>query len=180
MSRSAVVLALVALAVAPIPSAAQQRNTHFGVKAIAMLPGEAYVEEADSYFDIDMSFGAGVMVDTRLAEKFLGGLYFDVLQAKAYDESGTLLDAGVALKAVLGGKNGRITWRPGLGVGFGHLAAVGGIESTNYLTLRGGLEVVFPGGWLIEGSVYGSPTGGNDEVTVSYGPMTMIRIGRLF
>jgi hypothetical protein len=180
MRRSVITLALLVLPLLASNGFAQQRNTRFGVKGLVLLPGEAYVEESDSYFDIDVSFGGGVLVDTRLGEKLLGGLYFDLMKARAYDESGLLLDAGIALKASLGGGSGRLTWRPGIGVGFANLAAVGGIKSTQYLTLRGGLEVVFPGGWLVEAAVYGAPTGGNGDVTVSYGPMTMVRIGRLF
>jgi hypothetical protein len=179
MRRPAITLALLALPLFASPGLAQ-RSTQFGVKGTVLLPGEAFVEEANRYFDIDMSLGIGVLVDTRLGDKLLGGLYFDALQAKAYDETGLLLDVGVALKAALGRGAGHISWRPGFGIGFGHLAPVGAIDGTQYLTLRGGLEVVFPGGWLVEGCVYGAPTGGNGDVTVTYGPMTMIRIGRLF
>lgn len=180
MRRSVLALALLALPLLASTSLAQQRNTRFGVKGIVMLPGEAYVEEFDSFFDIDLSLGAGVFVDTRLGDKLLGGMYFDLLQAKAYDETGLLADVGISLKAALGGGNGRLSWRPGFGLGFGNLAAVGSIESTRYLTLRAGLELVLPTGWLVEASVYGSPSGGNDDVTVTYGPMTMLRIGRVF
>lgn len=159
---------------------AQDRSTRFGLKAILLFPGEGYVEESNRFFDIDMSFGGGAFVDTRLGERLLGGVYADVISAQAFDESGILLDVGVALKATLGGKKGKLSWRPNIGIGFGNLAETGGVAASQYLTLRGGVELVFPGGWLVEGSLYGSPTGGNDDLTVTYGPMAMIRLGRLF
>ena len=159
---------------------AQERTTRFGAKATLLMPGEAYVEEVDRFFDIDMSFGLGGFVETRLGEKMLGGLYLDLLQAQAYDESAVMVDLGFALKASLGGGNGRPVWRPGFGLGYGTLAAVGGMDATHYLTLRGAVEVLLPSGWLAEAAIHGAPTGGNDAVTVSYGPMLMLRVGRLF
>src|SRR4051812_4414155 len=100
MRYQSLALVVAAFAVASPAHAQRQRSTHFGVKATVLMPGEAYVEEADAFFDIDMSFGVGGFVDTQLGEKLLGGVYVDLLQAKAYDESGLLIDAGIALKGV--------------------------------------------------------------------------------
>jgi hypothetical protein len=161
-------------------AAAQDRPTRFGAKTTLLMPGEAYVEEFDAFFDIDMSFGVGGFVETRLGEKLLGGLYLDLLRANAYDESAMLVDLGFVLRATLGGRDGQPAWRPGFGLGYGTLAAVGAMESTHYLTLRGGVEALLPSGWLAEVAIHGAPTGGNDAVTVSYGPMVMMRVGRLF
>jgi hypothetical protein len=183
MMRNAGTLMLVALwlaTAAASPAAAQSKTTSFGVKGILLMPGEAYVEEADAYFDIDMSFGIGGLVDTKLGEKFWGGLFLDVLSVSAADESATMLEFGVAMKAALGGENGKPTWRPGIGLGYGSLGGAGGLESTTYLTIRGGVELVLPAGWVAEAMVYGAPTGGNDDVTVSYGPMLQLRFGRIF
>lgn len=174
------ILALLALSLCVSAGLAQERTTRFGVKATVLLPGDLYVAEPNRYFDFSTSFGAGAFVDTHLADKLLGGLYLDMLEANAFDDTGLMLDLGVTLKAALRARHSGITWRPGIGVGFADLASVGGLGSTRYLTLRGGLEVVLPGGWLVEGSVYGAPTGGNSDFTVSYGPMMMIRVGRLF
>jgi hypothetical protein len=169
-----------ALAFAHQADAQQQRSTHFGVKATLMMPGQAYVEEVDGFFDIDMSIGVGGFVDTRLGEKMLGGAYLDLLSAHAYDESALLVDAGIALKADLGGAKGGPRWRPGFGLGYGSLSDVGGIGATHYLTLRAGVEMLLPSQWLAEVSIHGAPTGGNQDVTVSYGPMVMLRFGRVF
>jgi len=173
-------LLAVAFAVASPAHAQRTHSTHFGAKATLLMPGEAYVEEADAFFDIDLSFGIGGFVDTQLGEKLLGGAYLDLLQAHAYDESAMLIDAGIALKGVLGGGSGRVVWRPGFGLGYGTLADVGGIGSTHYLTLRAGVEMLLPSNWLAEVSVHGAPSGGNRDVTVSYGPMVMLRLGRVF
>ena len=164
------------------PAAAQQtgRSTNFAVKGILLMPGEAYVEEADAYFDIDMSFGVGGAIDTKLGERFWGGIYADLLNVSAYDDSALMLDGGVALKAAFGGINGKPQWRPGIGFGYGTRSSNAGLESTHYLTLRAGVEAIMASGWLAEALVYAAPTGGNDDVTVSYGPMLQLRVGRSF
>lgn len=178
MVRFAAALALLGLLFTG--AAAQQKTTSFGVKGILLMPGEAYVEEADAFFDIDMSFGVGGLVDTKLGEKFWGGVFLDILSVSAYDESGTLFEGGVAMKAALGGQDGRPVWRPGLGIGYATLSAVGGVDATSYLTIRGGVEAVLPSGWVAEALIYGAPSGGNDDITVTYGPMFQLRFGRIF
>jgi hypothetical protein len=180
MARSAYSLALLAVCLSAAPATAQTKNTHLGVKGTVLLPGEAYIAECDCYFDIDMSFGAGGMIDTKLGEKFTGGLFLDLLNVSAYDETGMMFDFGVALKALLGGEAGKPSWRPGIGFGYGTLSAVGSLATSKYLTLRAGVEMVLPSNWLAEATVYAAPTGGNDDVTVTYGPLLMVRFGRVF
>lgn len=176
------IVAGLALAASAAPAMAQQnpRTTSFAVKGILLLPGEAYIEELDAYFDIDMSFGIGGSVDTKLGERFWGGVFADILNVSAYDESELMLEGGVALKAAFGGLAGKPLWRPGIGFGYGTLSGVGGMESTHYLTLRAGVEALLPSGWLGEAIIYAAPTGGNDASTVTYGPMLQLRFGRAF
>jgi hypothetical protein len=179
--RLAILALLLSLAIPLSPAAAQQsKTTSFGVKGILLLPGEAYVEEADAYFDIDMSFGIGGLVDTKLGEKFWGGVFLDILSVSAADESATMFEFGVSMKAALGGENGKPTWRPGLGIGYANLSDAGGVASTTYLTIRGGVEAVLSSGWVAEAIIYGAPTGGNDDFTVTYGPLFQLRFGRIF
>lgn len=181
MMRKAGLLTLLAFGLAAAPAATQQsKTTSYGVKGILLMGGEAYVEEFDAFFDIDLSFGIGGLVDTKLGEKFWGGLYVDILNVSAYDETGTMIEGGVALKASFGGEIGKPTWRPGIAFGYGTLSAVGAIESTKYLTIRAGVEAVFGPGWIAEAIMYGAPSGGNDAVTVTYGPMLQLRFGRQF
>lgn len=177
---------VVALAVAGLvlssPAVAQQdsRTTNFAIKGILLMPGEAYVEEVDGYFAIDMSFGIGANVDAKLGERFWGGVFADFLSVSAYDESEIMFEGGVALKAAFGGLNGKPLWRPGIGFGYGTLSGNSSIDATHYLTLRAGVEAILPNGWLGEAIIYAAPTGGNDAVTVTYGPMLQLRFGRLF
>jgi hypothetical protein len=183
MRHIAAGLALMLLTLASaVAGEAQQgpRTTSFAVKGILLMPGDAYVAEADAYFEIEMSFGIGAEIDAKLGEKFWGGLYADLLNVTAYDESEMMLDAGIALKAAFGGEHGRPLWRPGFGLGYGTLSGGASLDATHYLTIRAGVEAVMPTGWLVEANLYAAPTGGNDAVTVTYGPLIQFRVGHVF
>lgn len=182
MHKFAAVLVLAGLAFAT-PAIAQQQNgrtTTYAVKGILLMPGEAYVEEFDAFFDIDMSFGVSGNIDAKLGERFWGGVYADLLNVSALDESSLMLEAGVSLKAAFGGLNGKPLWRPGIGFGYGNLSGNQSLDATKYLTIRAGVEAIMPTGWLAEALIYAAPTGGNDDVTVTYGPMLQLRFGRAF
>src|SRR5207247_51476 len=63
----------------------------------------------------------------------------------------------------------------------GELGDIYYFTGTNYLTVRGGTELLIHGGgkhtWLGEILVYGAPTGGNVDVTTSFGPVVLVRVG---
>jgi hypothetical protein len=164
------------------PAIAQQngRTTNYAVKGILMMPGEAYVEEVDAYFEIDMSLGVSGSIDAKLGERIWGGVYLDLVNISAYNESTLMFDSGVGIKAAFGGLDGKPLWRPGIGFGYGNLSSNSGLNATQYLTIRAGVEAIMPSGWLAEALIYAAPTGGNDDVTVTYGPMVQLRFGRSF
>ena len=182
MRRSGGIL-VVALCMLAAPAWGQGKapsSTQFGVKGIVLAGGQAYVEEADAYFDIDLSLGVGGSVDTRLGDKILGGAFIDGLNIRAYDESAMMIDGGIALKAALGGGGNRPTWRPGIGFGYGTLSGVAGLESSHYFTVRAGVEAVLPSGWMAEAMAWASPSGGNADLTITFGPMLQLRVGHVF
>lgn len=169
------------LAVAPAVTAAQAdaaRPTTFGVKGGFVFPGAFYWHEGPyASYDLSLSWTAGGFVDHMLAEKLSGGLYLDLNFMNAFDESAVMFDAGATLKAHVG------RWRPLIGVGYGNMGAIYLFEGTSYLTLRAGTEAVFALGKrqaLVEGLIFGSPTGGNAEVTTTFGPVFLMRFGLLF
>ena len=133
--------------------------------------------------DDSLSWTAGGFVDHMLAEKLSGGLYLDLNFMNAFDESAVMFDAGATLKARIGEPKNRINWRPMIGVGYGNMGAIYAFSATSYLTLRAGAEAVFALGKrqaLVEGLIFGSPTGGNDDVTTTFGPVFLMRFGLIF
>jgi hypothetical protein len=160
------------------------RPTTFGVRGGIVMPGAFYWHEGPyASYDFSLSWSVGGFVDHMLAEKLSGGLYLDLNFVNAFDESAMMFDLGASLKARLGAPRARIQWRPMIGIGYGNMGSIYLFEGTSYLTLKGGAEAVFPLGTrqaLVEGAIFGSPTGGNADVTTTFGPVFQMRFGLLF
>jgi hypothetical protein len=183
--RTRLLIAL--LAASPAIATAQapaDRPTTFGVKGGFVLPGAFYWHEGPyASYDLSLSWTAGGFVDHMLAEKLSGGLYVDLNFMNAFDESAVMFDLGATLKARIGRSADRISWRPLIGVGYGNMGSIYLFSATSYLTLRAGSEAVFALGKhqaLVEGLILGSPTGGNEDVTTTFGPVFLMRFGLLF
>jgi hypothetical protein len=163
-----------------------QKSTSFGVKAGIFSPGTYYITDF-SYeeFDTDMGISIGGFLDYKLAEKITGGLSFDFGTLGVYEESTSLLDLGVTLKAILPVGKSNIVIRPGAGFGYGTVAKIGEyVESSNYLMLKGLVEAVFATSgelsFLGEIQILGGTSGGNDEYSMAFGPGFLIRGGIAF
>ena len=177
---------MTARAAAAAPQASRAtRNMRFGLKFGVISPGEAYIEESDSFFDIDGGIGAEAFVDYALGPRFSGGLFVDIDNVSSADESEMLMELGFTLKATVGDTARRVTWHPLFGVGWGRMdVAAAGPDALTFLTLRAGPEVRVRTRsgqtWVAELLAYGAPSGGNDAITVTYGPMMRLRAGLIF
>jgi hypothetical protein len=82
------------------------------------------------------------------------------------------------------GQNSRVGIRPGIGIGFGHLTHFRNLESSIFLMTRVTLEVIFFSeekvGWILEVGLLATPTGGNREHDITYGPVPLFRVGAMF
>ena len=191
MNARIAVLSMLALAAASARGVAQAgsdggaRRMSGGIKAGMVAPGAFYWSEGPyASYDLSLSLNAGVFVDWKVGSRVSLGVYSDMIAMNAFSESALMFDGGLALKAQMGDGSKRVTWRPELGVGLGELGSIYYFTGTNYLTLRGGTEVLLHSGgkhtWLGEILVYGAPTGGNVDVTTSFGPVALVRIGMVF
>ncbi len=180
-------LSVLGLAAAGTRGAAQgaERRTTLGVKAGLVTPGAFYWSEGPyASYDLSLTLNAGGFVDHMFTPRFSGGLYFDLMGMNAFSESALMFETGIMLKRQLGDGSKRVTWRPEIGVGFAQLGDIYAFTGTNYLTVRGGTELLIHSGgkrtWLGEVLLYGAPTGGNVDVTTSFGPVVLVRVGMLF
>jgi hypothetical protein len=174
---------LLALGLVAAPAAAQAPERRFtvGVKAGAVTPGAFYWHEGpyESY-ELRFSLSAGLFADMHLANNLSAGLYSDSHFINAFDGSSMLLDLGLAFKATVASKAGKPVWRPLVALGFGHMGGIYLLDASSYFTMKGGVEVMIPAGarrWLVEALVFGSPNGGNDGATMTFGPVFMARAG---
>lgn len=160
----------------------REKNTVIGVKGGLISSGTVFVEDFE--FDTDMSYSLGGFLDYRLAPKLLGGVAVDVHNISAFDESETLFNVGLALKAIIAGETSNLMFRPGLVIGYGSLGSTAETESSQYFTIGGNAELIFMTqgsfSWLGEVGIYAGPSGGNSEFDITFGPMFIIRGGIVF
>lgn len=173
---------MMALLVA-LPATAQSDDVLFGVRAGIVELDCLDIEGADCV-DTDIGYGGGVFLDYGLSSSLSGGLYADVNSIGGEfgeDDSELMVDVGATLKTAFGDRTRRAYFRPGVGVGYGHLDLG---ETARMLTTRATLEVVLPQAglmsWLVEGGLYYAPLGSADDVDVTFGPGFLLRVGALF
>lgn len=175
---------LACIALSPVAAAAQGPDRPIGIilKAGIITPGAFYFEEGpyDSY-DLSLSPAVGVAVDYLVAPRLAVGAFTDVANLSAFDESALMIDVGVTLKAHLGeipaaNEPRRLHVSPMLSVGYASLGEIYVFERTQYLTLKLGTELRW-GRTLFEISAFGAPSGGNADVTTSFGPVAHLRMG---
>jgi len=161
------------------------KSTVIGVKGGLITGGEFWVEDYPYDMETDMSFSFGSFLDHKLGEKITGGLYLDAHNLAVYEESSLLLDMGITIKAMLGGRGSNLLFKPGIGFGYGMLGEIEGLaDGSNYFMLRGGCDVVVSTSsslsWLGEVAIMGAAAGGNDDFDMGFGPMFLIRGGLVF
>jgi hypothetical protein len=160
-----------------------EKTTYFGVKAGIISPGAFYV--SDREFDSDMSYSIGGFLDYQLGPKIFGGLSLNINGFGAYEETTTMFDLNANLKARIANEKNSLIFRPGLEIGYANMGSLGSsYESSNYLLLKGIVEVLFPSEgnltWLGEIGIVGAPDGGNDDHEMTFGPGFFLRGGILF
>ena len=158
------------------PLAAQDALS-FGAKAGAVGPGCVYIEDSDC-FESDVNYSFGGFLDYLFAERISGGLFADVhgISGEGTEDTENMIDLGATLKGIILASGGSVTLRPGLGVGYGMVTVAD--EDVKFLTLRGMLEALFDVGGLrvgAEAGVYTGPSGGNEELDVTFGPGFLAR-----
>ena len=185
MKKLTIILALIFVAGTAYGNGFRNKTTVFGIKGGLITSGTVYVEDIFD-FNTDGSYSLGGFLDYKLGPKFLGGLAVDIHNISAFDESETLLNLGVTLKAMIYSETSSVTFRPGISLGYGSVGGIegAGVESSQYFTVGGLVEVVYsmPGGlsWLGEVAIYAGPSGGNSDFSITYGPLFLIRGGIAF
>ena len=156
--------------------------TVYGLKAGVISPGIWYV--GDFEYEPDIGYSLGGFLDHKLGEKITGGIEIDVHGFNAYETSSTLIDFGISLRAILFSENSNLTFKPGIGIGYGNLGVMDPYEASSYFVLKGGVDLILSStkdySWLAEISLIGSPDGGNDDTEMYLGTGFLVRAGIVF
>lgn len=186
MKKLTVILAMLFLATSAFAQGFNEKETIIGFKGGLITSGSIYIEEYDWDMESDMSYSAGAFLDYKLAPKLFGGLAFDIHNMSAEGESARLMNFSMALKALIFSENSNMTFRPGFSLGYGIIGDIdeAGAESSKYFTVGGFCEFVFStqneSSYFAEIGIIAAPAGGNDDLTITFGPMFLIRGGMAF
>jgi hypothetical protein len=137
----------------------------------------------DRRYETDPGFTYGVRFDFRLHNMIYWGVSADVHRLHIRDTGQYMLDLNLNLKKMYFGRSSQVGFRPGIGLGFAHLANFREVKATTYFTCRTTFEVIFfsesKAAWLLEVGLMAAPVGGNRNMSISYGPVPLARIGAL-
>jgi hypothetical protein len=181
----------IALAVMFACSAAHGQSGHMSGLKVGMSSA-GHVRIGDTKLGHDNSLTVGFFGDMPAGDYFSYGMAVDLLWmdwsggAESFDlpRSEALLDASLNFKACVSCLDGQLTFRPGVGIGYGVMRRRAVLNGTNYLTLKAFIETIYalPGdhGVLAEVGVWQAPSGGDDDTLVHIGPLLLLRVGFVF
>jgi hypothetical protein len=164
---------------APLPPAAAVEPTwNVGAKAGMLMPGEVYVDAGsfEGEVETDAGFAAMLGADAMVAPRLsIGGFGF----AASFDDA-TILTFGGTIKGRFR-PSGTMQVRPGLAVGY-QTIDYDGSDSTTGFDLGGFVEVALPRAgsrteWLFEAGFITQPSGGNEEIELTFGPIFYLSAG---
>ena len=132
----------------------------------------------------DPGLTGGVFLDIPMSRHGVIGVAVDLydIQVENFRERRKFLDGSISVKRRFPLSKHRVEFRPGLGVGFGYIAAFADIhDPTSYLMLKGSIEMLFNTrkrfAWMLDLVVVGAPVGGNNQADINFGPTVLVRLG---
>jgi hypothetical protein len=128
-----------------------------------------------------IGFSIGPFFDIPLSQRFSLGVAVDFSNIEVLDQQQFFLDVAVPFKFTKKWKRRGLALKPAVAIGFGHLADIGFLERSSYLTTKAYVELhwLLPKrqAWVAELGVFWAPVGGNREHDVKLGPVAMARLG---
>jgi len=179
--RCLVSIVILCAIIAPVSSA----NDISGYKGTFNLKfgyyggGTMTVDNSEYNTDDGLCFGGGL--DFPATRDFYIGVTFDAAQIVLWSKSEYLLNAGLLLKKRFSMNEGRVLFRPAVGIGYAMINEVLWVDESSYLTLQVFNEMVLVAsdrfGMLWDIGLFWALSGGNDEHDISGGPFLMMRFG---
>ncbi len=131
----------------------------------------------------DPGFTFGVKFDLRFHGNWFWGVSADIHRIHVLDTGQYFLDASLNLKHMIVSEYSMFGFRPGLGIGFGHLTGFRDYRSTRYFTCRVTFEFLFfsdgNSAPFVEVGLIAAPIGGNRDTKARFGPVLLGRVGIL-
>lgn len=171
---------LLLLAIAPRVSGQAELTVSGGI----LLPGEAYVEEWDVYPEIDMSPMVSLSYDSYQVPSLGFGVFLNAASLSVEGESGTMITLGGAVKPrwMVGAAKDH-TLDVSLGIGYRSVSSDELDDSIQGLALNCLIELTKPmvtRDLIFSFGFISQPTGGNEDITVTWAPIFHLGIGISF
>ncbi len=152
----------------------------FGVKAGYLFDGEVYLAEFDHAFDTDPGFMLTATADALLSERLCGGAYALVAFSGAYDESATIYDLGLSLKARFPAGITEIRVGPVLAYQVVSVES-GSFDDSTGLNVGAVFDLLYPVSDTLDGifelGFISQPAGGNDDTDATFAPIIYLAAG---
>jgi hypothetical protein len=168
---------------APVSTSAEPERK-FGVSALAGLvfPGTITVDDVD--VDTEMGFSLRVAGDFFVTPRISMGVYLEriAVSAEDVDADATMLGFGGTLVGRFGPTN-RGHFRAGLGLAYQTSDVDGPGDDVTGFGISPFVDYVFPVGqasWFAHLGFNAQPSGGNDAVDVTWGPLFQLAVGGEF
>jgi len=172
-------------ALKPDPNAVDKRIRSGGVGIRAGLSNESRYWVNGHSYELKTSLGLGVFFDVALSKRSAITITTDLYDVHLFGTRQWLMNIALGYKpTIYYSAAKKIAWRAAGTVGFANLAEIARMEPTNYLTLKLAAELLMFHnkniGYVFELGVTGSPTGGNDDSDVTWGPVWTLRVGVMY
>ena len=143
--------------------------------------GRANVDAGDETFTSKINVSLGLFFDVPVAGGFYSGIAIDFHNIQVLDQQQFFLDVSIPLKFSIPIDRPGIIVKPVVAVGWGHLAGITFMKATDYLTVKGLVELHYlmpkKRAWVFELGVFDAPVGGNSHTDSSVGPAPFLRVG---
>jgi len=171
---------LLLLSIAPRVSGQAELSVSGGF----LLPGEAYVEEFDFYPDIDLSPMVSLSYDSYQISSLGFGVFLNAASLSVEGEGGTMITLGGAVKPRwMVGAAKDLTLDIGLGIGYRSVSSDEFEDSIQGLALNCLIELTKPmttHDLIFSLGFISQPTGGNEDITVTWAPIFHLGVGISF
>ena len=168
------------MAIAPRASGQAELSVSGGF----LLPGEAYVEEGDFYPETDLSPMVSFSFDSYQSPTLGFGVFLNAASLSVEGEGGTMFTLGGAIKPRwMVGAAKDYTLDIGLLIGYRSVSSDEFNDSIEGLALNCLIELTKPSATrdlIFSLGFISQPTGGNEDITVTWAPIFHIGIGTSF
>lgn len=154
----------------------------FGFKA-GLINSTSFVIN-DIEYESNTGLATGVYFDLPFIRKSKVVIALDFYDIHVLDDKQWMIDLSLGFRPTFRKAGSDVALKPGIAIGYSHLALIGDLNTTNYLTFKSGVEIMYHTGrkyvHTFEIFFLATRYGGNRTVEISHNPVLVVRLGVLY